>query len=217
MQFDSEMAENVPSEETHVLQTCSGSRKQYLRGKVPVPKTTLWRSGYRKQLRSYKESSVQSVVEVPEVHLGASVDVGLMQSGLTETKEHSPHVGLEAECFEDDSDMSRVESCNDTDFGGEGGTDGGEGCGGGDDGSIGIGDSGSGWAGGSGGGDSSTGGGGGDENDDNDDDHDDDDGKDDDDADHDDDDDDHDGDDYGDDDSSQDEEQIIQPQSKIMH
>ena len=23
-----------------------------------------------------------------------------MQSGLTETKEHSPHVGLEAECFE---------------------------------------------------------------------------------------------------------------------
>ena len=33
--------------------------------------------------------------------------------------------------------MSRVESCNDNDFGGEGGTDGG---GGGDDGSIGIGD-----------------------------------------------------------------------------
>ncbi|KAL5517061.1 hypothetical protein EMCRGX_G002528 [Ephydatia muelleri] len=115
------------------------------------------------------ESSVQSVVEVPEVHLGASVNVGLMQSGLTETKEHSPHVGLEAECFEDDSDMSRVESCNDNDFGGEGGTDGGDGSGGVVLVSV---DSGSGWAGGSGGGDSSTGGGGGDENDDNDDDHD---------------------------------------------
>eukprot|EP00731_Ephydatia_muelleri_P007504 Em0003g1752a len=50
--------------------------------------------------RAYEKSSVQSVVEVPEVHLDASVDVGLMQSGLTETKEHSPHVGLEAECFE---------------------------------------------------------------------------------------------------------------------
>ena len=29
-----------------------------------------------------------------------NLSVGLMQSGLTETKEHSPHVGLEAECFE---------------------------------------------------------------------------------------------------------------------
>ena len=28
------------------------------------------------------------------------MQMGLMQSGLTETKEHSPHVGLEAECFE---------------------------------------------------------------------------------------------------------------------
>ena len=33
-------------------------------------------------------------------NLMQNLSVGLMQSGFTETKEHSPHVGLEAECFE---------------------------------------------------------------------------------------------------------------------
>eukprot|EP00731_Ephydatia_muelleri_P032131 Em0023g638a len=136
------MAEIEPSEETCSLHTCSSSRKQYLRGKVPIPRTTLWRSGYRKQLRSLKEKTEKgrklycrdpfmpvprqtlhnwraaeeetSVQDMAEVpEIIASLDVDQQQSGVRENKETVVHESLEGEGFEDISERSSVESIKD--------------------------------------------------------------------------------------------------------
>eukprot|EP00731_Ephydatia_muelleri_P013443 Em0007g753a len=118
------MAEIEPSEETCSLHTCSSSRKQYLRGKVPIPRTTLWRSGYRKQLRSLKEKTEKGrklycrdpFMPVPRQTLHnwrAAEEVDQQQSGVRENKETVVHESLEGEGFEDISERSSVESIKD--------------------------------------------------------------------------------------------------------